>query len=403
MKILHTSDWHLGQRFQRQYDREEEHTHFINQLSEIVRTEQPDALLVSGDIFDTSTPSISAQSKYVDYMLLLHEVNPAMRIIVTAGNHDSGARLEVDKKLWNAAGVSVVGALQHDTTGGYNLDDYIFPICASSQTTPKGYVIALPHIWPGNYPDLDSNTPKEERQQALYKALQTAVAERNNESLPVVMMAHLYVQGSNISGHDLRMIGGMESSDLATMGDGYDYLALGHIHYPQTLSSDKKARYSGSPIALSFDEDYEHSVTLVEISAHGEKPQLRTFPITPLRAMQTLTVEGFNAALSALQMLDDKCTDYVRVRVKVVDVLPPDSYERAHQMVENKSCRLCRVEAAINENTLNDNIVSIESVDPQKLQPLDIASDYYSRCFNEEMDSNLLQLLQEAINAVNQE
>ena len=98
-RFIHTSDWHLGQNFYG-YDRSEEQRDFLRQLADIVREQEPDALLVSGDIFHTAAPSSAAVSLYVNAMIDIHEACPGMSIIVIAGNHDSAARLESDSRLW---------------------------------------------------------------------------------------------------------------------------------------------------------------------------------------------------------------------------------------------------------------------------------------------------------------
>ena len=110
MKIIHTSDWHIGQIFN-EYERTEEHLAFFRTLAGITAREKPDALLVSGDIFHNPLPSAQSQKMYADAILGLKEASPGTTVVITAGNHDSGSRLEVFKELWDMAGVKVVGCL----------------------------------------------------------------------------------------------------------------------------------------------------------------------------------------------------------------------------------------------------------------------------------------------------
>ena len=102
MKILHTSDWHLGQVFYK-YDRSAEQHDFLAQLAAIVKREQPDAMVVSGDVYDTGAPSAATVKMFTDGMLAIHKACPAMTIVVTAGNHDSPSRIESEQSLWQAA------------------------------------------------------------------------------------------------------------------------------------------------------------------------------------------------------------------------------------------------------------------------------------------------------------
>ena len=111
MKIIHTSDWHLGHILY-EHDRTAEHAAFLSQLRDIVAEEKPDALLVSGDIYDRTNPSTSVQKMYYRALLDIHSACPDMAIIVTAGNHDSKAMLELGRELWQMAGVTVVGQVE---------------------------------------------------------------------------------------------------------------------------------------------------------------------------------------------------------------------------------------------------------------------------------------------------
>ena len=128
MKILHTSDWHLGQELYC-FDRTEEHLSFLSQIENIVKEEQPDALVVSGDIYHNSTPSNSVMRMFSDALLKIANVNPQMKIIITAGNHDSSSRLEITRNIWQRLNVEVIGGIE-------KVDgDYLFAIVISDVPT----------------------------------------------------------------------------------------------------------------------------------------------------------------------------------------------------------------------------------------------------------------------------
>jgi hypothetical protein len=118
--FIHTSDWHLGQNFYG-YDRSEEQGDFLSQLADLVRKRQPDALLVSGDIFHTAAPSSAAVNLYVNAMLDIHKACTTMEIIVIAGNHDSASRLDSDQRLWRLANVRVLGGISRNGNGQADL------------------------------------------------------------------------------------------------------------------------------------------------------------------------------------------------------------------------------------------------------------------------------------------
>ena len=123
MKILHTSDWHLGHTLYN-YDRTAEQQSFLRQLTRIVTEEQPDAMVVSGDIYHYSSPAAATQKMYTDAMLNIHQACPGMAIVVTAGNHDSSSKLEIDSSLWQHFGLNVVGNIER-TAEEVNLDKHI--------------------------------------------------------------------------------------------------------------------------------------------------------------------------------------------------------------------------------------------------------------------------------------
>ena len=199
MKILHTSDWHLGHTLYN-YDRSHEQQAFLQQLTRIVAEEMPDAMVVSGDIYHYSTPSAATQKMYTDGMLEIHRACPGMTIVVTAGNHDSSSKLEIDSSLWNHFGVKVVGNIER-TREEVNLEKHIVEVIDEAAAL-KGYIIAVPHVYPQNFPMLDTETPREERQARFFQALLDEVGKMNTGGLPVVLMAHLSIEGSDRTGHD---------------------------------------------------------------------------------------------------------------------------------------------------------------------------------------------------------
>ena len=126
MKIIHTSDWHLGHEMF-SYRRQDEFDEFFRQLRDIVADTQPDALLVSGDVYHSANPTIPTQTMYTEAILTLHEACPGMHIIITAGNHDSASRLEIDRSLWRHFHVHVVGGLARTEEESW-FDRHIFRI-----------------------------------------------------------------------------------------------------------------------------------------------------------------------------------------------------------------------------------------------------------------------------------
>jgi len=370
-RFIHTSDWHLGQNFYG-YDRSQEQQDFLRQLAAIVSDQQPDALLVSGDVYHTPSPSSSAVSLYVKSMLDIHEACPSMAIIVIAGNHDSAARLESDSLLWRLAGVTVLGGIARNSDGSADLHRHLVSVA------DRGIVAAVPFGYPASFPQVAGNAmARDQRQQAYFQALLNQARSLNPDGLPVVLMAHLAVSGSDITGHDNTVM--MDSVALAELGTGYDYAALGHIHHPQQPGSN--ARYCGTPLAVSFDEQCEHSVSLVEIAAHGCAPAISTRKIKNIRPLHTIPARepvDFDTALALLQDLNSGENAYVRLNVLVDGHLPHDAQTRAAQVLEEKNCRYCCIKRTLPPSAAARNPHRMHLEELIAKQPLDVANQFYS-------------------------
>lgn len=368
-KFIHTSDWHLGQNFYG-YDRSEEQRDFLRQLAGIVQDTKPDALLVSGDIYHTAAPSSAAVSMYVEGMLNIHEACPDMTIVVIAGNHDSASRLESDSLLWRLAGVRVLGGIARDSEGMADLERHIIPV------KDKGIVAAVPYAHRNSFPKVsDEDIESGERQRAYFEALLDQVNADNPDGLPVALMAHLAVNNSDFTGHDRNMT--MECVEIDTLGQGYDYAALGHIHRPQQVS--ERARYCGTPVPVSFDEQCEHSVSIVTINQHGDKPVVQTQAIKNIKPLHTIPAKDpvdLDAALALIEKRTDIKNAYIRLNVAVERYLPNGAQERAAKAVNAQQGRFCEIKkTALNTTTGPSRQMTVEEFN--RKQPIEVANQYY--------------------------
>ncbi len=361
IKILHTSDWHLGHELYN-YERKDEQRSMLGQIQSIVAQEQPDVLLIAGDVFHSSQPSSAAQRMFAEALLGMMGACPSMTAIVTAGNHDSGSRHEIFTELWKFAHVHVVGNLDRD-----HPESHIIPI------GDKGVVVAVPYAAARMMPE------------GFYQQLIDLATEQSGD-LPIVMTAHTTVAGSNWTGHDQATdlnVGGIDALTLDEMGSGYDYLALGHIHRPQTLDgSDGRARYSGTPLAVSFDEAYSHSVSIVEIDHHGGTPVVREveidnpYPLITLPLGDALPWDEVHEMLKAFK--PEREGSYLRLNVLVDSVLPPTANAEAQRLAQEKGCRFCLINAMRKEQITSQQSHVVATVDElQQKSPLEIAQLYY--------------------------
>ncbi len=303
MKFIHTGDWHIGQTFYG-YDRCGDAEAMLRQIAVIAREEQPDALLVCGDVFHNSVPSSAAQRVYADGLLKIRNACPSMVIVVIAGNHDSPSRLGAYSGLWQVAGVHVVTTVAESCV----------PIEAGG-----GLIVPVPFVTPSL------------AGRVMDDAVKSAVAV-NGDGKPVVLMAHQAVVGVDTAGHHNLPDVAMDFINIPQgVVDAVDYIALGHIHSPQSPLKNK-ARYSGSPLAVHFDEaTYTHSVAVVTLKQHGIAPVERQVPITPPTPLFTVPDKpsSLDVALGEMRLLADT-TCYVRLNIDGDHcVLPHDAKEQA--------------------------------------------------------------------------
>lgn len=333
MKILHTSDWHLGQQLYG-YDRTDEHLDFFRQLSGIIVEENPDALLVSGDIFDVSTPPIAVTRLFTDFIISLNDRFPNLTIVIISGNHDSASRIDINRNLWRKLGIHVIGKVNKGD-GGYDYSDNIIKV------GEKGLIVALPFV---NRAFMSCGDSDEAPERQFFGEAGKEAREIADEGMPIVLMGHLAVEGSDMSSHRFAQIGNVNAVESDIFGPDFDYIALGHIHKPQTLDQSGKIRYSGSPAAVSFDEDFSHTVSIVEVEK-GVSPNIREIEIYPFRQLLTFpeTATDFKTALKLLRKFPATEESYIRLNVMQEEGLPADCEEQAAAKVEGKKCRYCLI------------------------------------------------------------
>jgi exonuclease SbcD len=267
MRILHTSDWHLGQHFFTQ-SRLEEHSRFIEWLCNTIEQRQIGAVIVAGDVYDTGSPPSYARELYNRFVVKMHQLN--CQVVILAGNHDSVAVLEESQQLLAYLNTHVITTAQNDCTQQIvELNDERGELAA--------VVCAVPFLRPRDVIQQNEGKSAQQRQQVLSQAIsnhyqqvfQSAVDVRDarNVNAPIIGTGHLTTLGvtQSDSVRDI-YIGSLEGFS-ANQFPAFDYLALGHIHRPQLVSKKHNFRYSGSPIALSFDEaSTQKSVVIVDCS-----------------------------------------------------------------------------------------------------------------------------------------
>ena len=389
MKVLHTSDWHIGQILNFHYDRQEEHQHFLDQLGGIIGKERPDALIVSGDIYDKNTPGNSSMRFLSDNLLRICDLAPDMPLVLTAGNHDSSSRIESMSGVWRRVNTHFVGAAER-VGEEYRLDKHIIELPG------KGWIAAIPYI-----PDYQND---------LYNIILKEIHERNTQNLPVVMTGHTTVGNAVFTAHESvsfngrDIVGGINSMDISEIDDDYDYFALGHIRTPQTLPNGK-ARYCGSPVQLNFKEQFPHSVTMVTIDSHGGTPTIETIELEPLRRFYVIPEKPapLEEALSYLETHIPDGQGYVQLNILAAERLPSDTENRIRSVLERGEglfyCDYkCTRPAAEGKNRVEKPDFNLSEF--REKDPFEIAERYYQDTLQTDMDDTLKELLHSVIREV---
>lgn len=249
MKILHTSDWHIGKQLHK-YDLSEDLDLFFAWLIAYIKTENIDVLLVSGDIFDQANPSQAAYKQYYD--LLKNLISLDCKIILTGGNHDSPTVLNAPAELLKAFDISVTGGATEELT-----DMFV----TVGKNNEKIVVATIPFLKDRDIRKSVAGETYATKIEQIKSGLRTYFSNVNahyskyyaNEVF--IVMGHLYVQGSELSESERDIqIGNQAGVEANMFGDTPHYVALGHIHKPQVISQAQNIHYSGSPIPLSFSE-----------------------------------------------------------------------------------------------------------------------------------------------------
>jgi len=302
MKLLHTSDWHLGATFHdRVRDADEEHA--LDQIVAVARDRAVDVVVVSGDIFDTANPGAAEQRRW--YRTLQRFVDEAGvgTVVAIAGNHDSGLRLEGPRELLASHRVQVRGLLTRDAEPS----SCVVPVHDRAGNL-RAHCALVPYLREGDLLRAGDDVG-EDRPQRLARALHRRWAEVRAgvpSGVPWIAVGHAFATGGRLGGAEspvLVEVGNLGKADIATLAEGCSYAAFGHLHQPQAIGGQTHWRYSGALLPTGFDEaGLERSIVLAEIPADGSPAITELVPLIPYRSYQRVvgSLDVVQATLRAL-------------------------------------------------------------------------------------------------------
>lgn len=412
LRLFHSADWHLGQSFHG-FSREYEHGKFLSWLLGSLAEQRPDALLISGDIFDSVNPSAAAQRQFYNFLAAARQALPVLQIIFTAGNHDAAARLEAPSGLFESFGISAVGTISRDASGEIDYSKFLVPIRDHSGHV-RAIAAAVPFLRPADVPIVEgAQDPYLDGIRHLYiQAADAAVALRESTHPGAVLVAlgHCHMHGGTESRDSERriVIGGAEALREDTFPELFSYVALGHLHRPQSLS-EGRIHYSGSPIPLSFSEMHlRHQIVQIDIDETSTTVTSIPIPLTALLlrlpAGQAAKIEDVLALLAA-HPFDSRLPPEAHpfLEIRVLDDRPdPTRRRRIEEALEGKAARLASIKLEAVPNTANGAstpATQASLADLATLDPEEIMLSTYRELYQTDPDAGLLAAFQEILAA----
>lgn len=405
MRLFHTSDWHLGQNLHGQ-ERDFEHACFLDWLLGQLGLHRPDVLLIAGDIFDTVNPPLKAQERLYDFIISAHEQNPALTIVMIAGNHDSGSRIELPAPLMRRLRTHALGRVLWLGDGQLDVERLLIPLPGADGEI-AGWCLALPFLRPAEVTGAQLGDDYLRGIGQVHEWLIAAANAKRQPGQALVAISHAHMAGGSVSEDSERslIIGNAEALPASLFDASVSYVALGHLHKPQRVNGEERIRYCGSPIPLSFSEiGYQHQI--LDVQLDGEtlvSVESRLIPRSVnLQRLEAAPLADILKQLADLPDIDllaeTQRQPWLEVRVRL-DEPQPDLRQQVENALQGKAVRLVRIAAEYagsggREDSQEDRLIELDQLTPQEL-----FSRAWQESYGSEVDEQTLKdfavLLQE--------
>ncbi|MGF1615167.1 MAG: exonuclease SbcCD subunit D C-terminal domain-containing protein [Gammaproteobacteria bacterium] len=401
MRILHTSDWHIGRTL---YGRKryEEFKAFLTWLAETLQQNAIDALLVAGDVFDTSAPSNRAQELYYRFLCRV-AASSCRHVVVVAGNHDSPSFLNAPRELLKALNVHVVGnASEHP-------EDELL-VLIGEQETPELIVCAVPYLRDRDIRVAEAGESIEDKERKLVEGIRShyaavaALAEQKRTELgadiPIVAMGHLFTAGGQtIDGDGVRelYVGSLAHVTAGIFPENFNYLALGHLHVPQKVSGFDIIRYSGSPLPMGFGEAKQQK-SVCQVEFHSKIAAVQLIDVPAFQKLERIKGDWDGIADRILQLSATDSQAWLEVVYEGADVIG-DLRERLDAAISGTGMEILRV-----KNTRILERVLGQTHEEETLDDLNV-NDVFERCLAvhevpDEQRPELMRTYQETLSSL---
>ena len=373
MRLLHTSDWHLGKKFD-DVDLLPQQEAFADQLLKIARDQDIDAVLIAGDIYDRSTPNAEAVSLADEIFARL--IRDGIKIVAITGNHDSAERVRFGSSAMSEAGLHI--RAEHRTISSMGL-----PITLTSRDGKESVqVVPVPYIDPYRVEIVEGVA-------RLHHTMINEVLQRNMNAVGnpghAIAMAHAFVTGGTETESEKKLtVGGTDRVPL-TIFDGFGYVALGHLHAPQEFG-DGRLVYSGSPLSYSFSEEHQKSVRIIDCGHRTPTSSKVTIDV----GHRVLTLKDSLDALLTSSQYDN--THGALLRIDVTDTTP------ILGLIDKLRSRFTNVMQVRQPDIKRaDNNVNLYRADGERKTPTDLIDDYVKTTFEETLNDTQTSLIHNAL------
>ena len=373
MKFFHLSDLHLGKRVN-EYSMLDDQAYILQQILDLIDQEQPEAILIAGDVYDKPVPPAEAVALFDDFLVSLAQRK--LQVFIISGNHDSAQRLAFGNRLIETSGIHLSPVF----------DGTVSPITLTDQYGPI-HLYLLPFIKP-----VHVRRFTDESIESYTNAMAKVIRDMNPDfSQRNILMTHQFVTGSQRCESEELSVGGTDNVD-ASVFDGFDYVALGHLHSPQRCSRDT-IRYCGTPLKYSFSEAKDHkSVTVLEMAEKGSVT-IRTLPLTPKRDLVEL--KGTYQELMAKSFYQGKPyqEDYTHITLTDEEDVP-DAIGKLRSVYHN----LMKLDYD-NTRTRTNQVIEC-GADVENKSPLELFSDFYEQQNNQPMSKTQEDFVKQLIETI---
>lgn len=373
MKLIHLSDLHIGKRVN-EFSMLEDQEYILKKIINVIDDEKPDAVLIAGDVYDKSVPSAEAVQLFDSFLTDL--AKRKLHTFIISGNHDSAERLAFGGRLMELSGVHMSPVYSGN----------VEPVSLEDENGKVNFYI-LPFIKPANV----RRFFEEEAIESYTDAVRIAVENMNiNTAERNVIVTHQFVTGAERSESEEVSVGGSDNVD-AIVFDGFDYVALGHIHGPQNIGSER-IRYCGTPLKYSFSEvKHNKSVTVVNLGKKGEL-EIRTVPLTPKHDMRKIKGKYDDIVLKENYEGTDT-DDYMHITLTDEDDIP-DALGKLRSIYPN----LMKIDYDNKRTRSSSNLDVTDNIEQKS--PLELFCELYEKQNGQTMSDEQLTFSKQLIESI---